>query len=277
MNKTFSNQLLKLLTYGILIAGAAFILIPFLWMIITSLKPSKEVLLMPPKWVPSQLQWENFQTAFKSVPFLRYFTNSMIVTVLITTSELVTSVLAAYAFAQFDFKGKQILFIGLVATMMVPGEILVIPNFVTLAKLNWINTYKALIAPWGTSVFSIFLLRQQFASIPPTYYKAARIDGCSDLRFLKNIVIPMSYPAIMSVVLLKVINSWNSYLWPVIATNTNNMRTLPVGLAYFSTESGVQYNTLMAFSLMIITPILILYLLTQKYIINGISHSGLKD
>lgn len=277
MNKRIVERIEKVITYGILIAGAAFILLPFLWMVITSLKPSREVLLMPPKWIPSQLQWENFERAFQSAPFLRYFTNSVMVTVAITASELVTSILAAYAFAQFSFKGRQLLFILLVATMMVPGEILVIPNFVTLAKLNWINTYKALIAPWGTSVFSIFLLRQQFASIPPAYYKAAKIDGCGDLRFLLNIMIPMSYPTIVSVLLLKVINSWNSYLWPLIATNTNDMRTLPVGLAFFSTESGVQYNTLMAFSLMIIAPILILYLVTQKYILQGISHSGIKN
>ncbi len=151
-----------------------------------------------------------------------------------------------------------------------------IPNFVTLAKLGWINSYKALIAPWAASVFSIFLLRQQFASIPESYYKAARMDGCGDLRYLLTVMVPMSRPTLVSVALLKVINSWNSYLWPLIATNEKTMRTLPVGLAYFSTEAGVQYNTLMAFSLLIISPTLIMYALTQKYIIQGVSKNGLK-
>ena len=130
----------------------------------------------------------------------------------------------------------------LIATMMVPGEILVIPNFVTLANLGWIDTFKALVAPWGASVFSIFLLRQQFMSISPSYYKAAKVDGCNDLRYLFTVMVPMSRPTIVSIALLKIINSWNSYLWPLIATNTKEMRTLPVGLAYFSTEAGTVYN-----------------------------------
>lgn len=277
MNRNMINFFFKLATYLILVFGALFILLPFLWMVLTAVKPSNEVLMMPIKWFPSTYHWENFVDAYYSAPFLRYLTNSIIVTLFITASELITSILAAFAFAQLEFKGKHVLFIGLVATMMVPGEILVIPNFVTLAKLEMINTYKALILPWGTSVFSIFLLRQQFASIPSAYYKAARIDGCSDLKYLFKILVPMSFPTVMSVILLKVINSWNSYFWPLIATNTNDMRTLPVGLAFFSTESGVQYNSLMAFSLMIIAPILILYLFTQKYIVRGISYSGLKN
>lgn len=266
----------KTVVYLILIMGAAFILLPFVWMLLTSIKPSKEVLQMPPKWIPSRIQWENYREAFHAVPFFNYFRNSVIVTVCITSCELITTILAAFAFARLEFKGKNILFILLVATMMVPGEILVIPNFVTLAKLGWINSYKALIAPWGASVFSIFLLRQQFASIPESYYKAARMDGCGDFRYLFTVMVPMSRPTIVSIALLKVINSWNAYLWPLIATNSKDMRTLPVGLAYFSTEAGVSYNTLMAFSLLIISPTLMVYLFTQKYIIQGVSRTGLK-
>ena len=274
--KKWNNRFVKAATYGILTAGAAFILLPFVWMILTSVKPGNEVLLMPPRWLPSKIQWENYVKAFQAVPFMTYFKNSVIVTVCITSCERITTVLAAFAFARLEFKGKNLLFMLLVATMMVPGEILVIPNFVTLAKLGWINSYKALIAPWAASVFSIFLLRQQFASIPESYYKAARMDGCGDLRYLLSVMVPMSRSTLVSVALLKVINSWNSYLWPLIATNEKTMRTLPVGLAYFSTEAGVQYNTLMAFALLIISPTLIVYALTQKYIIQGVSKNGLK-
>ena len=276
MKPPLRRRLVQAVTYLILIAGAAFILLPFVWMILTSLKPSNEVLLMPPKWLPSRLQWENYAEAFRSAPFVHYFCNSVIVTVLITAGELFTTILAAFAFAQLRFRGKQVLFLLLVATMMVPGEILVIPNFVTLAKLGWVDTYRALVLPWCSSVFSIFLLRQQFSSIPQAYYKAARMDGCRDLRYLFTILVPMSRPTVVSIALLKIINSWNSYLWPLIATNTNEMRTLPVGLAFFSTEAGVKYNTLMAFSLMIILPTLVVYLFTQKYIIRGVSQTGLK-
>ena len=276
MSKTLTQKLARFATYTVLILGAAFILLPFVWMISTSLKPDNEVLLMPPKWIPSVLQWKNYADAFKAVPFFTYLKNSILVTVMITSCELITTVLAAFAFAQLEFIGKNLLFMLLIATMMVPGEILTIPNFVTLAKLGWIDSYKAMVAPWATSVFSIFLLRQQFASIPLSYYKAARMDGCSDLRYLFTVMVPMSRPTIVSIALLKIINSWNSYLWPLIATNSRDMRTLPVGLAYFSTEAGTDYNTLMAFSLMIIAPTVIVYLFTQKYIIQGVSKTGLK-
>lgn len=276
MKTTLTQRFAKFATYTILVLGAAFILLPFLWMISTSLKPDNEVLLMPPKWIPSALQWKNYVDAFKAVPFFTYLKNSIVVTVSITSCELITTILAAFAFAQLEFKGKNLLFMLLVATMMVPGEILTIPNFVTLARLGWIDSYKAMVAPWATSVFSIFLLRQQFASIPQSYYKAARMDGCSDLRYLFTVMVPMSRPTIVSVALLKIINSWNSYLWPLISTNSREMRTLPVGLAYFSTEAGTDYNTLMAFSLMIITPTVLVYLFTQKYIIQGVSKTGLK-
>lgn len=182
---------------------------------------------------------------------------------------MVTTILAAYAFSQMDFKGRDALFMLLVATMMVPGEILIIPNYVTLADLGWINTYKALILPWCASVFSIFLLKQQFSSIPAAYYKAARIDGCRRFRYLITVMVPMSKPTIVAIALLKLINSWNSYMWPLIVTNTNEMRTLPVALAAFSTEAGVQYNTLMAFSLMIISPILLVYFLPGNILSGG--------
>ena len=276
MRQSLTQRLAKFATYAVLIFGAAFILLPFVWMISTSLKPDKEVLMMPPKWIPTVLQWKNYVDAFKAVPFFTYLKNSVIVTVLITTCELITTILAAFAFARLEFKGKNLLFMLLVATMMVPGEILIIPNFVTLAQLGWIDTYKAIVAPWATSVFSIFLLRQQFASIPESYYKAARMDGCSDLRYLLTVMVPMSRPTVVSIALLKSINSWNSYFWPLIATNSREMRTLPVGLAYFTTEAGTDYNTLMAFSLMIISPTIIVYLFTQKYIIQGVSKTGLK-
>ena len=273
MNK---KNIQKAITYFILICGAIFILLPFVWMIITSVKPSNEVLRMPPTWIPSRIEWKNYVNAFHAVPFFRYFLNSVIVTVCITASELFTTILAAFAFAQLKFKGKNVLFMLLIATMMVPGEILVIPNFVTLANLGWIDTFKALVAPWGASVFSIFLLRQQFMSISPSYYKAAKVDGCNDIRYLFTVMVPMSRPTIVSIALLKIINSWNSYLWPLIATNTKEMRTLPVGLAYFSTEAGTVYNTLMAFSLMIFAPTLIIYFFTQKYIIQGVGKTGVK-
>ncbi len=274
MEKGFSPG--KFVSYIILVLGAIFILIPFAWMILTSVKPSNEVLLMPPKWIPTKFLWENYIKAYKAAPFRQYFFNSVFVAACVTAGDIITTILAAFAFSNISFKFKHIVFIAMVATMMVPSEILIIPNYVTLSEFGWINSYKALILPWCASIFSIFLLRQQFSSIPDAYYKAAKVDGCSDFRYLFTIMVPMSIPTLMSIGILKLINSWNSYMWPLIVTNTTEMRTLPVALAAFSTEAGTKYNLLMAFSVMIVAPILIMYFFTQKYIIKGVSKTGLK-
>ena len=253
-----------------------FLLFPFYWMFVTSVKTDAEIYASPLVYWPKEVVWTTYKKLFGYFNFLRYMKNSLMVAVITMILSLSVSLLAAYAFSQMDFKGRDALFMLLVATMMVPGEILIIPNYVTLADLGWINTYKALILPWCASVFSIFLLKQQFSSIPAAYYKAARIDGCRRFRYLITVMVPMSKPAIVAIALLKLINSWNSYMWPLIVTNTNEMRTLPVALAAFSTEAGVQYNTLMAFSLMIISPILLVYFFARKYIIRGVSSAGLK-
>lgn len=269
-------SVLNIISYIILIVCTLWILMPFIWMILTSLKPLNEVNVMPPKWIPSELKWENFKTAFESVPYKEYFLNSVITSILITLGELITTIFAAFAFSYINFKYKNIIFMLLIATMMIPSEILMIPNYMTLSKLQWIDSYKALILPWCASVFSIFLLRGQFESIPIDYYKSAKIDGCSDIKFLFTILVPMSIPTIVSIAILKFINAWNSYMWPLIVTNTREMRTLPVGLAVFSTEAGSRYNISMAFSLLMILPIIMLYLINQKRIIKGVSKSGLK-
>lgn len=270
------QKMLTVLSYMILVAGLVWVALPFVWMVLTALKAPSEVLAMPPKWLPSELHWENFQTAFEAVPYVRYFWNSVFVAVMVTVGEVITSVFAAYAFSYLEFRGKQILFLILIATMMVPSEILMIPNYVTLSKFGWINSYKGLILPWCTSVFSIYLLKQQFDSVPISYYKSAKINGCSDFRFLFEVLIPCSVPTLASVALLKFINCWNSYMWPLITTNSREMRTLPVGMAAFSTEAGTRYHVLMAFSILVIAPVIILYFFTQKYIVKGVCKSGLK-
>lgn len=276
VKKSIGKKFLKGAAYVILIVGVLWIILPFIWMILTAFKPAKEVLSMPPKWIPSSWQWQNFSDALKSVPFRTYLFNSLFVAVCVTLGEIFTTILAAYAFVYIPFKFKNVLFIILVATMMVPSDILMIPNYVTLSNLGWINSYKALVLPWCASIFSIFLLRQQFSGVPSSYYKSAKMDGCSDLRYLFTILVPMSMPTIVSIGILKFISCWNSYMWPLIVTNSKDMRTLPVALAVFSTEAGTRYHILMAFSLMMVAPIIILYIFMQKYIIKGISKSGLK-
>ncbi|EFR30477.1 carbohydrate ABC transporter permease [Eremococcus coleocola] len=265
-----------ILLYTFLILGGFLMILPFYWMVATSLKSGGEAIQVPPTWLPSQWLWSNYQRALEAAPFFRYFLNSVLVTVLSTVGELFTSILAAYAFSKLKFWGKDILFLILLATMMVPGELMTIPNFVTLARLDMINTYWALIIPWLASVFTVFTLKQSFESVPDALYYAAKTDGCSDWRFLWEILVPLSKSSVVAVMILKVIGSWNSFMWPLIVTNDKNLRTLPVGLQAFTTEAGTQFELLMAASTLVVVPMVIVYLLLQKYIIQGISRSGIK-
>ncbi|QTD41027.1 carbohydrate ABC transporter permease [Sporosarcina sp. Te-1] len=270
------DALSKTTIYVALGIGALLMLLPFIWMLLTSLKSGNEVMIMPPVWWPDEFKWGNYKTAWDMAPFGRYLLNSLVVMILSTLGELLTTILAAYAFSKLHFWGRDIVFALLLGTMMVPGEVLLIPNFVFLSNLGWIDRYEALIIPWTASVFAIFLLRQFFLSVPKDLGYAAKIDGCSDFRFLWTIMVPLAKPALFTIALLKAIGSWNAFLWPLIVTSSKEMRTLPVGLTSFSTEAGTIYELLMAASTMIILPMILLYFILQKYIIQGISKAGLK-
>lgn len=270
------NKFVKVLIYGALLLGVCLMALPFFWMLMTSLKTSAEVIQMPPALVPKHFNWQNYMEALKAAPFRRYFLNSSIVAIGVTIGELITTILASFAFARYEFKGKNILFSILLATMMVPSEVLLIPNFVTLSRLGWMDSYKALILPWCANVFSIFLLKQYFMTIPESLYKSAKIDGCSDLKFLRYIMIPMAKPVLSIIIVFKVISSWNSFLWPLIVTNSKEMRTLPVALSAFTSEVGTDYHLLMAATTMMVLPIIILYVLTHRQILDNVSKAGIK-
>ncbi|UOE94457.1 carbohydrate ABC transporter permease [Alkalihalobacillus sp. LMS39] len=270
------SMLLKVLIYTLLSIGAILMILPFAWMISTALKAPNEVMSMPPIWIPSEIRWDNFTKALDVAPFGRYFINSIIVTVVSTIGELITAILAAFAFSKMKFYGRDVLFAVLLGTMMVPGEVLLIPNFVTLSNLGWIDSYNALIIPWIASIFSIFLLRQYFLGIPEQLAYAAKVDGCGDFKFLWYIMVPLAKPALITIGLLKVIGSWNAFLWPLIVTNSRELRTLPVGLSAFTTEAGTSYELLMAASCMVVLPIVILFFFMQKQIVEGVSRSGVK-
>ena len=266
----------KVLTYTIIILGCIVTLAPFIWMVMTSLKTAGEVFNMPPTLLPKKAIWHNYIEVQDKIPLAKYFLNSLVITLGITLGTLVTTVLAAFAFSKINFWGRDIIFSLFVGTMIIPGEATLIPNYITLSKLGWLNTYRGLIIPWTVSVFSIFLLRQFFLSIPASLYRAAKVDGCSDFKFIIKIMLPVSKPALITIALLRIINSWNEFLWPLIITNMPNMRTLPVALTTFTSEAGNQYNLMMAASTIIILPIIIVYLFMQKYIISGITNSGIK-
>lgn len=269
-------MLATVVVYFVLTVGAIFMLLPFVWMIITSLKEANEVMSMPPVWIPSSWEWSNYAEAWAKAPFDTYFMNSMIITVVVTVGELITTILAAYAFSRMSFYGRDVLFVLFLATMMVPGEVLLIPNYVTVTEFGWLNSYEALIVPWTASVFAIFLLRQWFLNMPKELSYAAKIDGCKDRHILLYVFVPLAKPSLVTIALLKIVGSWNAFLWPLIVTNSVEMRTLPVGLTSFTTEAGTIYELLMAASTMVILPMVLLFFFTQKYIVAGVARAGIK-
>jgi multiple sugar transport system permease protein len=278
------------LLYTVLTVGAATSLAPFIWMIMTSLKSYREVATrvfwpaslrlstysIPPDQRPIPHLFYNYVQAWNAAPFARYFANSFFIASCTAAGVLITSTLAAYAFARLDFRGKNVIFTLFLATMMIPFEIIMIPNFITISNLKWVNTYQAMIIPWIASVFGIFLLRQFFATIPHDLYDAALLDGCGHFRFLTQIVLPLSKPALISVGLFNFLGSWNAFTWPLIVTREEKMYPIQVGLRYFVTESGTATQELMAAATITILPLVILYFFAQRQFIEGISTTGLK-
>lgn len=267
------------IVYHVLIIGSLFMILPFYWMVITAFKSFQEAIAFPPSWIPSEWRLRNFIDAWNApdVTFGRYFFVSIVTAVASTAGTLATSALAAYAFAKMRFIGKGLFFYLVLAMMMVPGQALLIPNYIILDTLFWINTYQALIVPWLASVFCIFLMRQFFMTIPDDLWDAAQIDGSGRFRYLIMVVLPLSRPVLITSGIFTFLASWNSLLWPLIVTNTPKMRTLMVGLQTFTQEAGSKYNLLMAASTFAIVPVIMLFFFLQRFFIQGIARTGLKD
>lgn len=264
-------------SYLLLALAALTMLFPFGWMLLTSLQPASVTVTAPQLTWSTLTHWENYARVWRDAAFSRYCLNSLLVTGLAVSGQLVTGILAAFAFTHLHFYGRRWLFRGLVLLLLVPGELLLIPNFITLAHLHWVNTYAALIIPWTTSIFVVVALRQAFQMQPRSTYYAARIDGASDWQYIWHVLVPAQAPVIVTVALLQIIGSWNAFMWPLIVTNSDSLRTLPVGLMAFTDEAGTNYPLLMAASVLVILPLLILYLLGQKYLIVGRSTAHRKD
>ena len=220
--------------------------------------------------------WENFVKAWQAAPFARYFLNSIFISVVVTIGQVITSALAAYAFARMKFRFKEPLFLLLLATMMIPKQVILIPDYAIISWLEWVNTYYGLIVPFIAAVFGIYFMRQHFETLPQDLFDAASIDGCGRLRILFQVVLPISRPVILTVALFTFIMTWNSLLWPLVMTNTPEMRPLQVGLAVFNQESGTDWELLMAASTFSILPLMIIFFIAQKQFIEGITRSGMK-
>lgn len=264
------------LAHACLLAGSLLMIGPFLWMLSTAFKSGTEIYEYPPRWLPSVWHWENFLEAWNTVPFGRFYLNSIVVTVIITFSQVCTAALAAYVFTRMRFPGRDLIFYLYLSTLMVPGQVTMLPLFLIMHRLGWINTYQGLTVPFLASVFATFFLRQFFATIPTDLEDAARVDGCGRLRFLWQIMLPLSRPALAAIALFLFLGHWDEYLWPLIITNSTDMRTLPIGLRFFVEEAKTQYQYMMAASLITVAPVIALFFAAQKQFIEGITLTGLK-
>ena len=267
----------KVLLYTLLVIGGVIMIFPFYWMISSSLKTRQEVGLFPPQFVPGNwLNFENYRLASNTAPFAQYFLNSVVVcffSVLIVT---VTTILASFAFSRLQFPGRELIFSALLSMMMLPFEMLVITNYSTIIQIGLNDTLGALIVPFISSIFYTYIMRNFFMSIPDSLYWSARVDGCSNWRYLWKIMVPIARPSLVTVILLNALASWNSFMWPLLVIKSTANRTLPFGLYAFTTEGGTYQELIMAASTVTVLPMIILFLFARKQILRGVARGGLK-
>lgn len=262
-------------SYAVLILGGVTMLVPFLWMVSTSLKEPSAVFLYPPQWIPKPVVWSNYVTAWQVVPFGRFYLNSIFVAVAVTAGQVFTSSLAAYAFARLRFPGRDKLFFLYLATMMIPSSVTMIPVFILLKMIGWIDTYKALIIPAIFSAYGTFMLRQFFMSLPRDLEDAAKIDGCGFLGIYWRVVLPLSKPAMATLTTFTFMASWGNFMWPLIVINSMEKMPLPVGLASFQGLYTTDWPLLMAGSVMVMVPVILLFVFNQRFFTEGIKLSGI--
>lgn len=268
----------KSILLHVFIYTMAFITIaPFLWMVLTSFKDISEIIVSPPTWLPTEFKFSNYTDAFGAAPFGRYYANSIFVALMVTGGQLITCSMSAFAFARIKFKGREVLFYLFLGTMMIPFHVTMIPSFMILHWLGWIDTYQALIAPGLASAFGTFLLRQFFLTIPQDLEDAAYIDGCTRFGVLWKIFVPLSKPALATLAVFTFMAVFNDFLWALIVIHSEELRTVQLGLAVFQDRHTTEWDLLMAGSVMATLPILIVFFLAQNYFIKGITLSGMKD
>ena len=270
--------LVKIGTYLFLGIMALIVLFPFYWMIISSLKTLEEYQRPIPTFWPEKVMFSNYAKAFKTAGLGRLFMNTLYVGVVSTLLSLVITVLSAFAFARLEFKGRDTMFAALLATMMIPGELFTITNYLTVSSLGWMNSFKALIVPFLVSVFYIYLLKQNFLQIPNELYLAAKVDGTSDLKYLWKVMIPLALPTLISITILKMMGAWNSYIWPKLVANDEAHELITNGLrnAFTSADGTADIPLQMAAVAIVSAPLFMVFLFLRKYIMAGVSRSGIK-
>jgi len=276
LSKTSRRRVAFGLSYAFLITVGITMLAPFAWMLLTSFRSPDADVLNLARLLPDRLHWENYHKVMVETNFSRALFNSAIVTLCVTAGQVFTSSLAAFAFARLRFFGRDKIFLGYLGTLMIPGAVTMIPVFLLLRDLGWINSYKALIIPGMFSAYGTFMLRQFFMTIPREIEEAAIIDGCSTFGVYRHVILPLSKPGLSALAILTFMGSWRSFMWPLIVTHTRDMFTLPVALASFQEMYGVRWTLLMAGSVIMILPMLLVFIVGQKYFIEGIQLGAVK-
>lgn len=270
------SDILKILIYIILIIGTVCMLFPFVWMLSASLKESKDVFSFPIQWIPEILHWENYRMIWSKVSLLTYFGNTTKLTIIITLIQLLTSSFAAYAFAKMEFKGRNFLFLCYISTIAIPWQVYMVPQYILMGRLGLTNTHIGIILMQSFTAFGVFLIRQFYMGIPNELIEAARIDGLSEYGIYAKIMLPLSKPALSTLIISSFVMVWNDFMGPLIYLNSDNLKTLQLGLRMFITQYSADYNLIMAASVISLIPVFILFISLQKFFVEGVATSGLK-
>jgi ABC-type glycerol-3-phosphate transport system permease component len=275
--RRFRGKTLWRLVSHVLMAVAALIsLIPIIWTVLGSLKTNETMFIVPVQWLPSSLNWHNYPDAFNAAPFVRYFLNSTVVAVAVTASTVFFGAMAGYGFSKFRFFGRDVLFGLILTTFMIPFPVIMIPLYVLVHNLGWLDSYAGIIIPGALSGFGVFMMRQFMLAIPDELFDAARIDSAGELRIFFTIVLPLTRPALAALAILTFIASWNNLLWPLIVIQSDDLNTIPLGLTKFSTVYSTNYVQTLAIAVIASVPVLVIFMIGQRQIINSLLFSGIK-
>lgn len=275
-SKTASHRIMMTLVYVVLILLACLMLIPFVWMLSASLKLNKDVFAFPIEWIPSNPRWRNYVDIWTKIPLLTFIKNSAKLTIIVTLLQLFTSSFAAYAFAKLNFKGKNVLFLGYIATIAVPWQAYMVPQFMMMRSWHLNNTHLAIICLQAFSAFGVFLMKQFYEGVPDELCEAARIDGLSEYGIWMRIMLPLSKPALSTLTIFTFVNTWNDFLGPLIYLTKNELKTIQIGLRMFISQYSAEYGLIMAASIIALIPVLIIFLSLQKYFVQGVASTGIK-
>ena len=270
------NAIMRFFIYFFLIVITAFMLLPFLWMLSSSFKENKDVFGFPIQWIPENPRWQNYVDIWTEIPLLTFIKNTAKITIVVTLLQLFTSSFAAYAFAKMQFKGKNVLFLGYIATIAVPWQAYMVPQFMMMSSWGLNNTHLAIMCLQAFSAFGVFLMKQFYEGVPSELCEAARIDGLTEYGIWWHIMLPLSLPALSTLTIFTFVNTWNDFLGPLIYLTRTELKTIQIGLRMFISQYSAEYGLIMAASVVVLVPVLIVFLSLQKYFVQGVASSGIK-